>query len=508
MALSVNIVALPLAETQVQLRAIILPKNFSPAELSRAAGLVDYPELFVQQRNFKGIAGSSVLIPEIWQKDSGTKTVRYTVFIGLGEKDQGTRSIELWRRAVANVVRIAQQQKISTIALEVPSYPIGETLVEQLVEQGAIAAMMAGYEFTTFKRDTETQQTHAFAVDFCVSAITPAIQQALDRAQIIAKAVNDARQLINLPPNIGTPAYMAHYAHQEAHKLGLVCKVFDKQAIRDMEMGGITAVGQGSINEPKFVILEHKSSVSGAPTIALVGKGITFDSGGLSLKPAKSMETMKDDMSGAAAVLHAMFAIAQLRCPINVIGLMPFAENMPSGMAQRPGDIIKFYNGTTAEVLNTDAEGRLILADALAYAVQQYKPAAIVDIATLTGACAAALGHFFTGLLSPDEAMVQRLQDAAERSGDAVWRLPFTDDYKAAMRSPVADICNIGKANYMAGATTAAVFLEHFVGDVPWAHLDIAGSAFDVPDIPYYRPATATGAGTRLLVEFALQYGA
>jgi leucyl aminopeptidase len=237
-----------------------------------------------------------------------------------------------------------------------------------------------------------------------------------------------------------------------------------------------------------------------------VGKGITFDSGGLSIKPAVHMETMKEDMSGAAAVIATMDAIGALKPDVNVIGITPLSENLPSGKATKPGEIVRFYNGKTAEIKNTDAEGRLILADALSYAIEQYKPDMIIDIATLTGACAHALGPFYCGLMSDDDALVNTIQTASDRTGDRVWRLPLHNDYKPSIRSVVADICNIGSPKYSAGAITAALFLQNFVGDTPWAHLDIAGTAFDVPDIPYYRAHSATGFGVRLMIDIAMNW--
>jgi leucyl aminopeptidase len=210
-------------------------------------------------------------------------------------------------------------------------------------------------------------------------------------------------------------------------------------------------------------------------------------------------------MSGAAAVINTMEVIAQLKPKVNVIALAPLSENLPSGKATKPGDIIQFYNGKTAEIKNTDAEGRLILADALSYAVKHYKPDAMVDIATLTGACAYALGPYFTGLMSQHDDLVAKIEAAAKKSGDYVWRLPMTNDYKKAIKSDVADICNIGDNRIKAGAITAAHFLQHFVSDVPWAHLDIAGTAFDVPNVPYFRSG-ATGAGVRLLIELVMSW--
>ncbi len=272
-----------------------------------------------------------------------------------------------------------------------------------------------------------------------------------------------------------------------------------------MGMGGIYAVTRGSDQECRLAILEYRAPEPDAPTIALVGKGVTFDSGGLSIKPAKSMETMKDDMAGAAVVIGVMRIIAQFKPRINVVALAPMSENMTGGSAGKPGDIVRFYNGKTAEVKNTDAEGRLMLADAISYAVKHYKLDAIIDIATLTGSCAQALGPFYCGLFSQHDPLVKKLEQASHHSGDRVWRLPMDNDYKAAIKSDVADMCNIGNPNYMAGAITAAFFLKYFVDDVPWAHLDIAGTAFGVPDMSYFRPG-ATGFGTRLLTDLIMHW--
>jgi leucyl aminopeptidase len=322
---------------------------------------------------------------------------------------------------------------------------------------------------------------------------------------IIAGGVNRVRHWIDLPPSVLTPVDLALKAESICKEHDLPITIFDEEDINKMGMGGLSAVSAGSHEDCKLVIMEYKTSQKNAPTICLVGKGITFDSGGLSLKPAQSMETMKDDMSGAAAVIGTMQVIAQLKPKVNVIGITPLAENLPSGTATKPGDIVRFYNGKTAEIKNTDAEGRLILADALSYAVKNYKLDGIIDIATLTGACAAALGPFFTGMMGYSQDLMERLEHAAELSGERVWRLPFDADYKKAIISDVADICNIGKSSYKAGAITAGYFLSHFVEDVPWVHLDIAGTAFEVPGISYYGPG-ATGVGVRLFVELLMNW--
>jgi leucyl aminopeptidase len=293
---------------------------------------------------------------------------------------------------------------------------------------------------------------------------------------------------------------LAEQAQKIADAGKMKVTIFNQEQAKQMGMGGLVGVAQGSAQECRLVVMEYKSHVPDAPTIAVVGKGITFDSGGLSIKPANGMETMKDDMAGAAVVISTMSLLPHIKPRVNVIALAPLAENMPSGTATRPGDILRFYNGKTAEVKNTDAEGRLILADALSYAVKHYKLDGIISIATLTGSCAYALGPFFCGLMSQHDELALRILDASWQSGDRAWRLPFHDDYRGAVRSNIADICNIGNEKYRAGAITAGFFLTNFVDEVPYVHLDIAGTAFNVPDISYYRPG-ATGFGVRLLVQ-------
>jgi leucyl aminopeptidase len=270
-------------------------------------------------------------------------------------------------------------------------------------------------------------------------------------------------------------------------------------------MGGFCAVDAGSDQDGKFVILEYKTSAKNKPTIALVGKGVCFDSGGISLKPSSSMDGMKFDMSGAAATIATMSIIAQLKPDINVIGITPLVENMPSGKAARQDDIITFLNGKTAEIKSTDAEGRLILADALHYAEKYYKPQIIIDIATLTGACAYAIGHFYTGMMTRNQKLADLFIKHGQSTGDKVWQLPLEDDYIDAIKSDVADIANIGSPAYRAGASTAACFLENFIEKAQWIHLDIAGTANEVPGVSYLGKG-ATGVGVRLFTEFIMNY--
>lgn len=504
MSVSVDVVHGSMTASRAKCRAIIVAQSCFQECMNRAAALCPDIAIIAKQRNFVGKAGSTLVVPVVSQDE-----VHNVLLVGMGDANRGERSIEFWRRAIGTIILTAKQIKASTISIELTPIAIGHATTAHLLEQGMIAAMLAGYDFDTFITSRDTSAVHAVAVEFYTTErLIDTLQHARDRAEIIGKAVNEARELKNLPANILNPIYVANYAKEFAHKNGLKYTVFGREEMINMGMGGITGVGQGSDNDPQLVILEYSAPVSNAPTVAFVGKGITFDSGGLSIKPAKSMEQMKHDMSGAAAVLQAIIALAQLKCPINVISLMPLAENMLGGNAMRPGDIIKFYNGKTAEVLNTDAEGRLILADALSYAVQHYKPNAIIDVATLTGACAAALGPFYSGMFSEHEELAQQVAHAGEISGDPVWRLPLNDYYKPALKSHVADLSNIGQGSYSAGATTAALFLQNFVGNTPWVHLDIAGTAYGVPDISYYDNYTATGTPTRLLINLAMNYKA
>lgn len=430
---------------------------------------------------------------------------KHLLVVGLGKKNKSI-SIETYRRVVGTIIRKTQALKCSSLALELPEAKLFGVDASYLAQQTAIIAELAQYQFADYITIESRKETEIIDLVMCVNQkIKKDAQEGVAEGQIIAQAVNKTRHWIDLPPSDLTPPELADRAQVIAKKQGLKITIFNEKQVNEMGMGGLAGVSRGSDLDCRLLILEYKAKSKSAPTIAFVGKGITFDSGGLSLKPAQSMEDMKVDMSGAAAVVATMEALAQLKPEINVIGIAPLAENLPSGKALKPGDIVRFYNGKTAEVKNTDAEGRLILADALSYAVKHYKPDAIIDVATLTGACEVALGKFFAGMMSVDDALADRVQNASDKSGDRVWRLPLHDDYKAAIVSPVADLANIGSSRYRAGTITAGHFLKNFVDDVPWVHLDIAGVANDVPDMPYFRPG-ATGFGVRLLTALAMDW--
>jgi leucyl aminopeptidase len=320
--------------------------------------------------------------------------------------------------------------------------------------------------------------------------------------EVLAHSTNLARDLINEPANVLTPAELAARARRVARRYGLSVRVLDRDAMRRLGMGALLGVAQGSANPPQLIILRHRGTGDpGKPALALVGKGVTFDAGGISIKASEGMETMKGDMAGAAAVIGAMAWIAALRVPLHVVGVIPAVENMPSGTAQRPGDIVRAMNGTTIEVINTDAEGRLILADALCYA-GRLGAKRLVDVATLTGGVVVALGSVRTGFFSNDRALAERVLAAGEMAGEKLWELPLDDEYEELLKSDCADLKNTGGGK-KAPAIGAARFLKHFVGDTPWVHLDINGTSLQEKE-GGYQPKGATGVMTRTLIHLAL----
>lgn len=451
-------------------------------------------------RKFTGAKSANICLP---LNHAGYK---YLILAGLGKAKNTEPYIENLRRAVSEVVRGSESCSAKSLAIILPAAQKFNVTNSYLIEQVCIAAQLANHKFDTYLTDKAKKEVNlelSFVLDANFGDLSQ-LQAALNKANLMGNAVNQARQWIDLPANHLTPTILADKMVEVAQKCGLKHTVFGEQEIIKMGMGGIHAVSRGSAEDARLVVLEYKCDDTNAPTVALVGKGILYDTGGLSLKPAQSMETMKEDMAGAAAVVNAMQVIAHLKPKVNVIGCAPLAENMPSGTAGRPGDIVTFYNGKTAEIKNTDAEGRLILADALSYVIANYKLDAVVDIATLTGACEYALGNFFSALISNHDDLAQIVTQAGETSGDRVWRLPFTDDYKSCMASNIADLSNIASGRFKAGTINAACFLQNFVKDVPWVHLDIANTAYNLGMLPYYRADSATGVGVRLLVEFVL----
>jgi leucyl aminopeptidase len=371
--------------------------------------------------------------------------------------------------------------------------------VSQVLTEGALLGLYTLKKYKTAAENEEKDNLRDLFLLASSSTTQRALESGVQRGQILAEAVHLARDLSNSPGNEVNPSYLAKQAQQIAAHTTLRCHVLDVDSIREHQMGCLLGVAQGSEQPPAFIILEHAPNGAQEKPIVLIGKGITFDSGGISIKPAANMEDMKMDMSGGAAVLGTMQALAKLKFPRRVVGLVPASENLPNGNAVKPGDILRAMSGKTVEVINTDAEGRLILADALAYAVQELKPACMIDLATLTGAVVVALGSQATGMMGTDKVMMDRLRAAGEYSAERVWELPLFEEYGKQIKSDFADIKNVS-SNREAGSIIGGAFLKEFVGDTPWVHLDIAGTAWTRENKPYI-PKGATGVGIRLLVK-------
>jgi len=410
--------------------------------------------------------------------------------VGLGARDDV--DAEKLRVAAALAAKEAKRLEAGSLAWALPDAPAAAEAGEALVT----GTILASYRFDRFKSGNGDDAPRLESLTLLGSA---EIGDVVAVARIAAEAQNRARDLQLTPANVATPTFLAERAEEIAAGAdAITVEVLGRAELEQKEMGGILAVSQGGPQEPKLIVLRYSGGGSGS-TLAYVGKGVTFDTGGISLKPGAGMQEMKMDMSGAAAVLEATAAIAELELAIDLIALVPTTENMPSGTAIKPGDIITQYNGKTVEVNNTDAEGRLILADALAYAVE-LGAERIVDIATLTGAVEIALGSTYAGLIANDDALAGAVSNAGDVTGELAWRLPLHAEYKELMKGTVADLSNLGKKR-KAGTITAASFLEEFVGETAWAHLDIAGSAWDIGR--EYVGNEANGFGVRLLVEIA-----
>jgi leucyl aminopeptidase len=413
--------------------------------------------------------------------------------VGLGEKRGLT--IEKYRRAGATAAKKARSVKAKHAALFLPTLGAKAADVIYAVTEGAILS-----QYTFDKYITKNKESRSTLEEILIATNSGAIAEAgtgaVAQAHIVCEATALARDLANAPGIELYPETLAEAALESAKRSGYTATVRDEREILELGMGGVIGVSQGSRRPPRFIIMEY-----GKPsnrTVVLVGKGVTFDTGGISIKPAAGMAEMKMDMCGAAAVIGTFEAVARLRFPIHLVGLIPAVENMPGGNSIRPGDILRHYNGMTSEVDNTDAEGRLILADALAYA-ERFKPAAVIDLATLTGACVVALGHHATGMMGNDDRLMDALTAAGEKTYERVWPLPLFDEYEKLIKSDVADVKNVG--GRWAGAITAGWFLKKFIGDYKWVHLDIAGTAI-LEEAGPYAPRGGSGVGVRLLTEF------
>jgi len=424
------------------------------------------------------------------------------IFIGLGKGDQAWHvELERLRRSVAKAIQSIKNVGIKSAIMGLPEETPYKISREELVKQLAIITHMSSYVFDTYKtkKDTESWQCEVL-LEVRPGEIAK-LTAAVDQGNIMGKIINDARHWADTPANIMTPSKLSEIAQKIGDKHNYKTTIFGRDRAMDLGMGAFLSVDAGSAQPCKFVVLEYETKKKNAPTIALVGKGVMYDTGGISLKPASYMTGMKYDMSGAAAVIATMDILGHIRPDVNVVGITPLVENMPSGTASRQDDIVIAMNGKSIEIKNTDAEGRLILADAMCYAEKYYKPDVMIDIATLTGACLYALGYFYSGLMTQDEDLMTQLPEIGRKTGDKVWPLPLDNDFKAANKSLVADVANTGSSAYKAGTITAGCFLSEFVDKARWAHIDIAGTADAVPGVNYLGK-TSAGTAIRLLTDF------
>jgi len=438
------------------------------------------------EENFEADLGQSVMLTSTFGK-IGSKRV---LLVGLGEKSK-LRSNVLRK---AGTLIMSKIRNISETAIISSEFTTDSGDVSALTE----GLLLGSYEFSKYKTG-KVPKIKIEKVIFSSSRIkASAFEDEIKFAELIAESTNLARDLVNEPPVYLTPSKLADTASQIAEEAGLDCEIFDYEEIEKRGLAGLMAVSSGSEEPPRFIHLTYEPKKKTKKTIAVVGKGITFDSGGLCLKPPDSMRTMKMDMGGSAVVLGVMKAVAKLKPNVRVHGLIASSENMTGGKAYKPDDVIKAYNGKTIEVINTDAEGRVVLSDALSYAVE-LKVDEIVDLATLTGACMVGLGSYTAGVMGNNQKLIDKIRDASDSVGEKTWQLPMDDELRAEISSNVADIKNAGSR--MGGAITAAMFLENFVGDVPWVHIDIAGPAF-MEKQSELAPKGGTGFGVRTIIKY------
>jgi leucyl aminopeptidase len=430
-------------------------------------------------------------------RPQGLKAKRLLV-VGCGKKKDYSH-VEL-RKAAGTALRAIKPKMIKSCAFVVPDLPTGaEDAVRSIVE----GAYVADFDADTYRSDRKDYTTREITVIAPQNSDQAKLQRAAEQARIIGQSQNFTRELVNEPGNRLTPTMLADRARKMCESMGLKCEIMGPDQIRAMKMGAFWSVAQGSDEEPRLIVMRYEpQGAPEKPVLGLVGKGITFDTGGISIKPADGMEKMKYDMAGGAAMIGTMRAIAQLKPRIKVIGIVCATENMPSGKAQKPGDVQIAMSGKAIEIINTDAEGRLVLADGLHYA-RTLGCTHLIDAATLTGACVVALGHHNAGVFSNNEDAFQHFTRALERSGEKFWRLPLDQEYLDQIRSNIADIMNTG--GRWGGASTAAVFLKEFVEDTPWIHLDIAGTAW-VEDSKSWIAKGPSGIGVRSIIEWVRSY--
>lgn len=428
-------------------------------------------------------------------------TAKRVLFVGCGKNGDDDPNIrrEQLRKASGAAATNARRLKAGRVIVVLPDFT--GLAPDDATESVTEGLLLGNYLFSKYKKPAKKEDTPVQVREFSLACGTMSmspVRKGMGRGVRAAQAACIARDMANEPGNFLTPAQFAEFGRNLAGRSSLKCTVLEKAGLKKLGMGGILAVNQGSALPPKLVILEYRTAKKN-PTLMLVGKGLTFDSGGISLKSAAGMQDMKYDMCGGAAVLAAMEAVAEEKPKgINIVALVPATDNMSGSAALKPGDVITHYNGKTCEVVNTDAEGRLILADALAYGIKRFKPDAVVDIATLTGAVIIGLGHHRTGLLSNNDDLAAQILSVGDKSGEPLWRLPLGPEYAKQLKSEVADLKNVGGRE--AGTITAACYLQEFVGETPWAHLDIAGTAWGFTEKTYIPAKGPSGIGARTLL--------
>lgn len=464
-------------------------RTFASKELDNAVALGD----------FKADVNDSLLV---YSKKGikNTKSAKRILYIGLGntQGNSGNELRELCRNIGGTIAKQAGKIRAGSLYLNLPAISgmAGKDIAECLVE----GVLLGDYSFLKYKKEDSEKPSFKGITKLSVYSAKTIndLRQSLRLAKATANAASVARDMANEPGNGWTPASFENYAIELGQKYKMSCTVLGKSQMKRLKMGGILGVNQGSSEAPKMVVLEYRAKNKKAQTILVVGKGLTFDSGGVSLKPSTGMEDMKYDMCGGAAALSVMAVVGEEKPDVNVVAIIPATDNMSGSSALKPGDIIRHFGGVTSEIVNTDAEGRLILADALAYGVKKFTPTCVVDLATLTGAVIFGLGHHRTGLLGNNQSLIERVLAAGDRCGEPLWQLPLDKEYSKQIDSDVADIKNTG--GRPAGTITAAAYLQKFVGDTPWAHLDIAGTAWDFTKKTYI-PKGPSGTGVRTLVE-------
>lgn len=449
----------------------------------------------VRSKEFEGKANEVVLF-----HTQGKVPAKRLILVGLGKKkDVGLDQI---RQALGYAAKRVRQAKAGSFTVALPSVtPRGASMIEvaQAMAEGAI---LGSYQFNVYRSEGSTNKDVAeMSILTLRQGQIPQLTEGIRRGIATAEATVFVRDLCNHPSNVMTPTRIATEAKRLAKETGVSLKILEQKDMEALGMGALLGVAKGSHEPPKFIILQyHGARKKDDRPVVFVGKTITFDTGGISLKPAENMEQMKADMTGGAEVMAAIRAAARLKLPLNLVSILPVAENMPGGRAMRPGDVVKTLSGKTVEVQNTDAEGRLILSDGLAYATR-FKPVALIDVATLTGACMVALGQFAIGMFGTDAKLKDAVRKAGLRAGERVWEMPLWEEYFEQLRSEVADMRNIGGRG--GGMITAALFLSKFVGDCPWVHLDIASTDWSERERAYI-PKGPTGIGTRLLIQYLI----